>query len=63
MTHKITERTQRISPRTVTRQAPTVVAIQRTPNKSEGSNGEPALESRQNLPVVLIPHNTKYLGI
>ena len=63
MTHKITERPQRISPRPVTRQAPTVVANQRTPNKSEGPNGEPALKSRQNLPVVLIPHNTKYLGI
>jgi len=55
MTHKITERTQRVSPRTVTRQAPTVVANQRTPNKSEGPNGELALQSRNFLPVVLIP--------
>lgn len=63
MTHKITERTQRISPRPVTTRAPTVVANQRTPNKSEGPNGEPALQSRNILPVVLIPQNNKYLGI
>jgi hypothetical protein len=54
MTHKITERPRPISPFNVTVNGRQSSRFQRTPNKSEGHNGELALEQtdygQQQLP-------------